>query len=52
MRAFQKDAVEGKYQEHCFGNGELQVTRSDHEMSRAYKLFVLNYLTIYFEDTQ
>lgn len=52
MRAFQKDTVEGKYQEHFFGNGEFKVTRSDHEMSRAYKLLVLNYLTIYLEDTQ
>lgn len=32
MRTFQKDTVEGKYKEHCFGNDELKVTRSDHEM--------------------
>ena len=51
MRAFQKDTAEGKYQEHSFGNGEFKVTGSDHEMSRAYKLFVLSYLTIYLEDT-
>ena len=36
MRAFQKDTVERKYQEHFFGNGEFKVTRSDHEISRAY----------------
>lgn len=30
----------------------LEVTESDHEISSTYKLFILNYLTVYLEDTR